>query len=59
MIEGWLRTMPWRSARRLTAAELDAGDRMTATLDCTGGFYSTQRWRGTRLSSLTPRGRGS
>ena len=25
---------------------------MTATLDCTGGFYSTQRWRGTRLDRL-------
>ncbi|WP_053225688.1 molybdopterin-dependent oxidoreductase [Solirubrobacter soli] len=38
--------------RRLTAAELDAGDELTATLDCTGGFYSTQVWRGTRLDRL-------
>ena len=38
--------------RRLTALELDAGDELTATLDCTGGFYSTQRWRGTRLDRL-------
>ena len=30
----------------LTAAELDAGHELVATLDCTGGFYSTQRWRG-------------
>jgi DMSO/TMAO reductase YedYZ molybdopterin-dependent catalytic subunit len=38
--------------RRLTAHELDAGDELTATLDCTGGFYSTQLWRGTRLDRL-------
>src|SRR5438067_1514196 len=25
-----------------------AGDVLEATLDCTGGFYSTQRWRGIR-----------
>ena len=31
--------------------ELDAGDTLTATLDCTGGFYSTQRWRGIRLDA--------
>jgi hypothetical protein len=27
-------------------------DRMTATLDCTGGFYSTQGWAGVRLDRL-------
>jgi DMSO/TMAO reductase YedYZ molybdopterin-dependent catalytic subunit len=27
-------------------------DRLTATLDCTGGFYSTQEWAGTRLDRL-------
>jgi hypothetical protein len=27
-------------------------DRMTATLDCTGGFYSTQEWHGARLDRL-------
>jgi DMSO/TMAO reductase YedYZ molybdopterin-dependent catalytic subunit len=32
--------------------ELPAVDELVATLDCTGGFYSTQRWRGVRLSSL-------
>jgi hypothetical protein len=45
--------------RRLTAAELDAGDTLTATLDCTGGFYSTQRWRGTRLDRLLADAPGS
>jgi DMSO/TMAO reductase YedYZ molybdopterin-dependent catalytic subunit len=27
-------------------------DRLTATLDCTGGFYSTQSWAGVRLDRL-------
>jgi hypothetical protein len=27
-------------------------DRITATLDCTGGFYSTQDWAGARLDRL-------
>jgi Oxidoreductase molybdopterin binding domain len=27
-------------------------DRMTATLDCTGGFFSTQEWAGARLDRL-------
>ena len=36
----------------LSAGELDAGHRVVATLDCTGGFYSTQEWRGTRVADL-------
>lgn len=28
------------------------GDEIEATLDCTGGFYSTQRWLGVRLGRL-------
>jgi len=36
----------------LAAAELDRGDELTATLDCTGGFSSTQRWGGVRLGRL-------
>ncbi len=31
-------------------------DRVTATLDCTGGFYSTQDWSGVWLSRLLPAG---
>jgi DMSO/TMAO reductase YedYZ molybdopterin-dependent catalytic subunit len=27
-------------------------DRLTATLDCTGGFFSTQEWAGIRLDRL-------
>jgi DMSO/TMAO reductase YedYZ molybdopterin-dependent catalytic subunit len=33
-------------------AELPASDELIALLDCTGGFYSTQRWRGIRLGRL-------
>lgn len=29
-----------------------AGDTLEATLDCTGGFYSTQRWRGITIRHL-------
>jgi DMSO/TMAO reductase YedYZ molybdopterin-dependent catalytic subunit len=36
----------------LDAAAIDRGDELVATLDCTGGFYSTQRWRGVRLGRL-------
>lgn len=37
----------------MTYEELAAfDDRMTATLDCTGGFYSTQEWTGVRLDRL-------
>jgi DMSO/TMAO reductase YedYZ molybdopterin-dependent catalytic subunit len=36
----------------LPADALDRGDELTATLDCTGGFYTTQRWRGTSLGRL-------
>lgn len=36
----------------LSIAELPTADELVATLDCTGGFYSTQRWRGVRLGSL-------
>ena len=36
----------------LSAAELGRGDELTATLDCTGGFSSTQRWQGVRLGRL-------
>jgi DMSO/TMAO reductase YedYZ molybdopterin-dependent catalytic subunit len=32
--------------------ELARGDELTATLDCTGGFSSTQRWGGVRLGRL-------
>jgi DMSO/TMAO reductase YedYZ molybdopterin-dependent catalytic subunit len=39
----------------LSAAWLDAGDVLDATIDCTGGWYSRQQWRGVRLASLIDR----
>jgi DMSO/TMAO reductase YedYZ molybdopterin-dependent catalytic subunit len=41
-----------RRPRALALSELDRGDELTATLDCTGGFASTQRWRGVRIGRL-------
>ncbi len=32
------------------------GDSVTATLDCTGGFFSEHEWQGCRLSRLLPSG---
>jgi Oxidoreductase molybdopterin binding domain len=36
----------------LSIGQLPADGELVATLDCTGGFYSTQRWSGVRLGSL-------
>ena len=34
-------------------------DRLTATLDCTGGFFSTQEWAGARLDRLIGKAAGT
>jgi DMSO/TMAO reductase YedYZ molybdopterin-dependent catalytic subunit len=39
----------------LTYADLSPDEQQEATLDCTGGFASTQMWRGTRVGSLLDR----
>lgn len=39
----------------LRESELDRGDELVAVLDCTGGFWSRQRWRGVRLGRLLDR----
>jgi Oxidoreductase molybdopterin binding domain len=39
----------------LPLSELDGRDELVATLDCTGGFYSEQRWRGLGLGRLVDR----
>jgi DMSO/TMAO reductase YedYZ molybdopterin-dependent catalytic subunit len=39
----------------LPLSELRAVDELVATLDCTGGFYSTQRWRGVSLGTVLSR----
>jgi DMSO/TMAO reductase YedYZ molybdopterin-dependent catalytic subunit len=36
----------------LALSDLERGDELVATLDCTGGFYSTQRWSGITLGHL-------
>jgi DMSO/TMAO reductase YedYZ molybdopterin-dependent catalytic subunit len=38
-----------------TYADLPPNDQYDATLDCTGGFASTQIWRGTRVGNLLDR----
>jgi DMSO/TMAO reductase YedYZ molybdopterin-dependent catalytic subunit len=44
-----------RNEMRLARSELGGGDRLVATLDCTGGFYSRQLWGGVRLARLLER----
>jgi DMSO/TMAO reductase YedYZ molybdopterin-dependent catalytic subunit len=44
-----------RAPLALGAADLDDGDELTATLDCTGGFYTTRRWQGASLGRLLDR----
>lgn len=47
-------------SRTWTYGELSAfDDGGVATLDCTGGFYSTQRWSGVTLDRLVSQSRGS
>ena len=47
------------TGRDWSYSELSAfDDRLTATLDCTGGFYSTQEWSGVRLDRLLGSSRG-
>jgi hypothetical protein len=46
----WRVSVAGRSLDYDTIAAFD--DRLTATLDCTGGFYSTQEWSGVRLDRL-------
>jgi DMSO/TMAO reductase YedYZ molybdopterin-dependent catalytic subunit len=39
----------------LALADLEGDDQLEATIDCTGGWYSRQRWRGTALAKLIDR----
>lgn len=50
-------TMGGHVAETLTLryAEIARGDACVATLDCTGGFASTQEWRGVRVGALLDR----
>ena len=38
-----------------SVTDLGTADVLTATLDCTGGFHTTQEWSGVRLSTLLDR----
>jgi hypothetical protein len=50
----WSLSVIGPSSRRAsyTLDELNADAEITATIDCTGGWHSTQQWSGTRLSDL-------
>ena len=41
-----------RKPLALPLESLDAGDELVATLDCTGGFWSRQRWHGSSLGRV-------
>jgi Oxidoreductase molybdopterin binding domain len=41
-----------RRERSFAAADLDRGEGLVATLDCTGGFATRQDWHGVRLGTL-------
>ena len=43
------------SPLELSASELEGDDRVEALLDCTSGWYTRQRWSGTRLDRLLAR----
>ena len=52
---GTLQVIAGGRQRKLPYADLAAGtDEITATLDCTGGWYAEQCWRGVRLDRLLP-----
>ena len=50
--DAWTLRTPGREWSLRELATFD--DRMIATLDCTGGFSSTQEWTGVRLDRLLP-----
>jgi hypothetical protein len=57
--EAWQLRLDGAVARAVTVTYADiaaAGDELVATLDCTSGFSSTQRWRGMRVGRLLERG---
>jgi cytochrome b561 len=53
-LDGYRLRVGGLAANRLALSldDLDRGEELTATLDCTGGFYSAHRWRGIRVSRL-------
>ena len=53
-VETWTVTVQGSAATRmvLTHADLTEDARVTATLDCTGGWHSTQEWSGVPLADV-------
>jgi DMSO/TMAO reductase YedYZ molybdopterin-dependent catalytic subunit len=53
-LERWTLSVGGEVARPLTLrlADVSSDDELDATLDCTGGFFTTQRWRGVRVARL-------
>lgn len=56
-IDGWKLTVQGAVRRDITLDYEDfvADSEMTATIDCTGGWFSTQVWRGVRVDDLLAR----
>ncbi|MBM7804759.1 uncharacterized membrane protein YhaH (DUF805 family) [Geodermatophilus bullaregiensis] len=50
--DGVLELVAGGRTTRLRARDLDRGDTASAVLDCTGGWYAEQEWRGVRLDRL-------
>ena len=52
--ESWRLRVDGEVARplELRAGDLDLDEELVATLDCTGGFYSTHRWQGITVARL-------
>jgi molybdopterin-dependent oxidoreductase-like protein protein len=50
--EGELELVAGGRTARLRRRDLDRGDTVEAVLDCTGGWFAVQEWRGVRLDRL-------
>ena len=56
-LDAWALEISGATRRSLSLSydDLDGSDETTATLDCTGGWYSTQVWTGTPVADLLGR----
>ena len=51
-VDGTLELVGGNRRTTIAVADLDRGDSVRAVLDCTGGWYAAQDWRGTSLGRL-------
>ena len=51
-VDGTLELVAGNRRTTIAVADLDRGDTVRAVLDCTGGWYAAQDWRGTSLRRL-------